>query len=163
MDKNIAALLDASAFTIKVMFKENASVKPKEYIYICNIPDVKVGDWVIVDAPDYDGYVGSNTTMNSIDDVINGKISVFSGVPKTVIVTQVDSEVAIEADSASRYKWVVARLDTTLYAATLQRNAEITKLVSDAYKVAMRKSFAERILGDLADESKTRLLGLLNK
>lgn len=165
MEKNIAALLDTSAYTVTVMFKQATNTPPKECTYICNIPGVKPGDWVVVDAPDGDDYMkayGGGRQMVDIEDAIDTAAVVFMGMPKTVIVTQVDTEVTIEPNSPTTFKWVVARVDLTAYKKTMQRNSQVTTLVADAYKKSMRKSFAERILGDLETAAQLRLSNLLN-
>ena len=165
MDKNIAALLDTSAYTIKVMFKLDKQSRPTQYLYVCNIPDVKVGDWVVVDAPDYDDYVGSMPLRNggSIEGMMDLELAtVFTGMPKTVVVTAVHSEVEIEPDAPTKYKWVVAKVDTAAYIATMQRNAQVTSLVADAYKKATRRSFSERILQDMDTDKRQALLGMLD-
>ena len=150
MDKNIAAFLDTTAYTVSVVFPKESGSANKSYTYICNIPGVEVGDWVIVDAPNFDGTAAYKTAT-------------LNGIPKLVLVTGVDDAVCIEPDATHQYGWVVSVLDTTEYAATTKRNSQITDLVADAYKAAMRKSFAERILGDMPEVSKTTLLALLHK
>lgn len=167
MDKNIAALLDTSAYTIKVLFKEAAKGSAAtKYTYVCNIPGVKVGDWVIIDGPDYNNYTqdyNNLAAMQSIDDAINGGKLIFTGVPKVVLVVEVDAEVDIEPNGDIKLKWVVAKLDTASYVETMRRNSQIGGLVADAYKKSMRRSFADRILADLEGDNKTALLSLLNK
>jgi hypothetical protein len=169
MEKNIAAFLDSTAYTISVSF---TSVQPsgakgkKKYTYICNLPGVKVGDWVVVDAPDFDGDAqiplrAGEMRMEDLDSIFSGEPTVLKGMPKLVLVTGVDKDVAIEPNAPTTYGWVISKLDMTAYQETLRRNNQVTGLVADAYKASMRKSFAERILGDMAEGDKSKLLSLL--
>lgn len=165
MDKNIAAFLDPTAFTISVMFKASESKAAREYTYLCNLPGVKAGDWVVVDAPDFDGagpYADSSRmTMVDIEQVIGNGTLAFSGVPKVVIVTKVDDTVNIEPNAPKQYKWVVAKLELAAYYATLKRNAKITETVSESYRKSMRRSFSERVLADMDESSRIALLELI--
>lgn len=163
MDKNIAAFLDKSAYTVNVAFTQSGPNTPKgrkKYTYICNIPDVKVGDWIVVDAPDFDG--DNQSAMPDINSTVDS-FTLIKGIPKMVLVTSVDQDVSIEPNSATTYGWVISKLDMTAYRETLQRNSQITSLVADAYKASMRRSFADQILGCMEDDGKTKLLALLNK
>lgn len=163
MDKNIAAFLDTTAYTVHVVFNKT----PKTYTYICNIPSVRVGDWIIVDAPDFEDREATRNTGIPYEFMMpvapNAKPSVLRGIPKLVRVVQVDPDVAIAPDSDKEYGWVVAILDTTVYGETLARNNQINGLVAEAYKAAMRKSFSERILREISAESHDKLLTLLHK
>lgn len=168
MDKNIAAFLDNNAYTVTVVFKAgNSGSVPKKYVYVCNIPCVKVGDWIVVDAPDFENQVaqlrnGLMPTQN-IDDYMNTQPMQMAGIPKLVLVVGVDKDVNIQPNSDIAYGWVVSTLDLTSYRETLQRNSQITTLVADAYKASMRRSFADHILGCLEADGKDKLLALLNK
>ena len=170
MEKNIAAFLDSTAYTISVSFN---SVQPsgakskKRYTYICNIPDVKVGNWVVVDAPEFTGDAHiplreGEMRMEYLDSILSCEPAMLRGVPKLVLVTGVDKDVAIEPNSTTTYGWVISKLDMTAYQETLRRNNQVNSLVSDAYKASMRKSFAERILGDMAEDDRTKLISLLS-
>lgn len=170
MDKNIAAFLDTTAYTISVVFSPKLGVR--SYTYICNIPNVKPGDWVVVDAPDFEesdslAFKGPPSKKPAMqpDELLAfmNAPATFRGVPKLVLVARVDDNVAIEPDSDKEYGWVVSALDMTAYRETVARNKQINGLVADAYKAAMRKSFAERILGDMPEDSKATLLALLHK
>ena len=165
MDKNIAAFLDTTAYTVHVVF--STSKAPKAYTYICNIPGVKAGDWVVVDAPDYDASIQAREAGIphewTVPKAPNAMSTVLRGIPKLVLVVGVDPDVSIAPDSDKEYGWVIATLDMTAYRETLARNSQINGLVADAYKAAMRKSFAERILGDMSTDNKDKLLSLLHK
>ena len=165
MDRNIAAFLDTAAYTIRVVFTQKTGTKT--YVYVCNIPNVKPGDWVVVDAPDFTENVliapaYKAVTPQELIQFMNAPI-MFKGMPKLVLVVGVDADVALEPDSDKEYGWVVANVDMTAYHKTVERNSQISGLVADAYKLAMRKSFAERILGDMSTGSKDKLLALLHK
>ena len=165
MDKNIAAFLDKSAYTVSVSFKAGAG--SKKYTYICNIPGVKVGDWVVVDAPDFDNQIAhlrhGIMPMQNIEDWMNEQPMQLAGIPKLVLVIGVDEDVNIQPNSDIAHGWVVAIIDLTAYRETLKRNSQITTLVADAYKASMRRSFAEQILGSMEAAGKEKLLALLNK
>jgi hypothetical protein len=78
-------------------------------------------------------------------------------------VVQIDQQVDIESSADIEYKWVVAKVDLTAYTKLIERNKEISLAVQEAYKRNLRRSFADRVLGELAEDEKTKLLGLLNK
>jgi hypothetical protein len=99
--------------------------------------------------------------MEDVDSIFSGEPTVLKGMPKLVLVTGVDKDVAIEPNAPTTYGWVISKLDMTAYQETLRRNNQVTGLVADAYKASMRKSFAERILGDMAEGDKSKLLSLL--
>lgn len=162
MDKNIAALLDTKAYTVGIRFTNKSGNKSATYTYVCNIAGVKVGDWIVVDAPDFDQVrnVLEEITMDEEALASNGSWC-LKGIPVCVQVTRVDADVAIEADAAKAFGWVIAVVDFTAYQATLARNSQISGLVAEAYKKAMRKSFAERILGDLGTDKQSELMQLL--
>jgi hypothetical protein len=165
MDKNIAAFLDKNAYTVSVSFKAGAG--PKKYTYVCNIPGVKVGDWVVVDAPDFDNQAAQlrqgYTPMQNIEDYMSEQPMQMAGIPQLVLVVGVDSDVNIQPNSDIAHGWVVSTLDLTSYRETLQRNSQINSLVADAYKASMRRSFADQILGCMEADGKDKLLALLNK
>lgn len=169
MDKNIAAFLDTTAYTVSVVFSLNKNAKA--YTYVCNIPGIRPGDWVVVDAPDFEtsaaGIQKNSGVPPEFQAPANPNVaiasSVFKGIPKLVLVVRTDPDVAIMPDADKEHGWVVATLDMTAYRETLARNSQINGLVADAYKVAMRKSFSERILGDMPADSKAKLLALLHK
>ena len=160
MDKNIAAFLDKNAYTVSVAFTPAHTKSRKKYTYVCNIPDVQVGDWVVVDAPDFEG--DNQLVMPEINVNVDS-FMVIKGIPKMVLVTAVDKDVSIEPNSDIAHGWVISKLDMTAYRETIKRNSQITTLVADAYKVSMRRSFADQILGCMEADGKDKLLALLNK
>jgi len=181
MDKNIAALLDTSAVTIRVNYLPSSST---DYTYICNIAGVEVGDYVVVpvafkaaqpmprpwvpkqDSPTYRPV--SSASMERSKDLMEA-VQPASAAPtlettfKVVLVVGVDKSVELEPNDDICYKWVVSKLDLTDYAATMQRNSQILAACAAAYKRNMRKSFAERILGDMDSEDRDQLLKLIAK
>lgn len=161
MDKNIAALLDTKAYTVGIRFRNNSGKLSATYTYVCNIADVKVGDWIIVDAPDFDNVRNVIGEIMDEEAMASNGSWCLKGIPVCVQVSRVDADVAIEADAPKAFGWVIAKVDFTEYQATLARNSQITGLVADAYKKAMRKSFAERILGDLGSDKQSELMQLL--
>ena len=166
MDKNIVALLDATAYTVKVYFKPQEyssgkkGMQQSQYKYVSNIPGIKVGDWVVVDAPDYDDY--GQAYDNAVTSDLDGlKICPFQGVPKLVRVCAVDATCDIEPNADKKYKWIIAKLDLTSYMTTLQRNSQIAGMIAESYKVTMRRSFADSIIGGLEHDKRVALMQLL--
>ena len=76
-------------------------------------------------------------------------------------VVEIDELVDIEPNDDTEYKWVICRIDLEDYAALLVRNKQITDAVQEAYKQTLRRTFAERILGELPDSTRTALTQLL--
>lgn len=161
MDKNIAALLDTKAYTVGIRFTNKSGNKSATYTYVCNIAGVKVGDWIVVDAPDFDNVRNVLEEITGEDEQYTNKAFMLKGIPVCVQVSRVDPDVAIEADAPKAFGWVIAVVDFTDYQATLARNSQISGLVAEAYKKAMRKSFAERVLGDLGTDKQSELMQLL--
>lgn len=165
-EKNIAALLREDAKTIRVTFsmiRENSSFEGepldegersksaellrslgvtgmqneegfKLYSYVTHY-DVKPFDLVLVEA---------------------------AGQLKAATVVDVDEEVVVEPGSNMALRWVVQKLDFTEYKANFDRNLEIERLVNEAYKANLRRSFRAQILSGLegpAADGLTKLLG----
>lgn len=173
MDKNIAAFLDTNAFTVAVRYQHG---NDDSYTYVSNDPTLKVGDWVTVPTKNRD-YAGTPATarkpvmrpvqgrMMNIDDIINTDANTTWIMEDRISVAQIvaiDEGVDIEPDSAIEYKWVIQKLDLAPYFALLDRNKQLQVTVADAYKRNLRKSFAERILGELDDAPRLKLASLLN-
>ena len=175
MDKNIAALLDTNAVTIQVTYQFSQS---GDYTYICNIPGVQVGDYVVVPTtqkaeynqvptarkPNYRGTKAPtvDSFMETINDPEDAMLTMTDRL-SIAVVSSVDKSVEIEPDDSIAYKWVIAKLDLQGYADTLARNKKILTACASAYKKNIRKSFAERILGEMEGEEKDSLLKLLGK
>ena len=102
-EKNLAAFLRDDTFTVGIRYiQDNRNVNtnsipftllgadgsfdlsPKVYTYICDIPNTKEGDLVVVYAV---------------------------GIPKTAIVVRVDETVLIQPNDPVEYKWVVSRIN----------------------------------------------------
>jgi hypothetical protein len=173
MDKNISAFLDTEAFTIAVRYQHSDS--SDAYTYVTNDASIKVGDWVAVPTKNRDytnGPVTKRTPvmrpvqgkMMSIDDVINCEANTTFIMEDRISVAQVvsiDDGVDIEPDSSIEFKWVIQKLNLTPYFQLLDRNKQLQATVADAYKRNLRKSFAERILGELDDGPRLKLSNLL--
>lgn len=164
-EKNIAALLREDAKTIKVAFsliRENSSIDGmkldeeqrapamdlleslgirntgetdfKLYSYVTHL-DVKPFDIVLVEA------------ANQL---------------KAATVIDVDEEVVVEPGATYALRWVVQKLDFSDYKHNMERNQEIERLVQEAYKANLRRSFRAQILSGLegpAVDGLQKLLG----
>lgn len=154
MEKNIAAFLDDSAYSVHVQFGGMGH----EYTYVTNIKGLEVGDVVVVPV------IGQTRTARLKFDPINDtKEGVDKYDAKVATVLRVDPEVNLPTDSDLEYKWVVAKIDFDPWLRTMERNNQIVDAVTDAYKRNLRRSFSERILGEMQDGPKNQLLALLGK
>jgi hypothetical protein len=173
MDKNIAAFLDNSAYTVHVAFQQESGIDARvvnQYTYVCNIPGIKADDYVVVADT-----VGSGTCslrakpasrVVDIDELIEDEITDVAslrGQLKVARVIHVDSTVDIEPNSSKQYKWVISKLDLTAHAELLTRNKKIEMATTKAYRKSMQRTFADRILGDMDPTDKDNLLKLLGK
>jgi hypothetical protein len=171
MDKNIAAFLDAKAYTISVVFQHDSDVVlsgQKEYTYVTNIPGIKVGDWVIVPTSVGTQNIMLPTDLADIDDVLGSvatsmKTHVLRGRLNAVRVTHVDTTVDLAPNDTKAYGWVIAKIDLLAYSQLMDRNSQITAATTAAYRKSMQRSFAERILGDMDQADKDGLMKLLGK
>ena len=154
MEKNIAAFLDDSAYSVRVRIDGTGH----EYTYVTNIVGLEVGDAVVVPV------IGQTRTARLKFDSINTtNLGVDKYDAKVATVSQVDPEVNVPTDSDLEYKWVIAKIDFNPWLATMERNNQIVDAVTDAYKHNLRRSFSERILGEMQDGPKNQLLALLGK
>jgi hypothetical protein len=173
-EKNIAALLDSKAYTIHVQYQHDAATA-SNYTYICNLPELSTGDFVVVPtrirnvaiksekySDDYGDAAGNARISAQLQvDSVNFK-SMLAGQRLSIARVQlIDTHVDIAPDDAIEYSWVIAKVDLAAYSALLNRNKQITDAVQGAYQRNIRKSFAERVLGELAPEDKDNLIKLL--
>lgn len=143
MDKNIAALLREDARTVhvsyfstrqdKVGFGVNPAPDAKHYTYVTHFPLVK-DDKVVVMA--------------------GGQIMLAQ-------VMHVDDEVKIDPNDSTRYAWVIAKVDMEAHEANMARNRAIEESVADAYRLSLRRSFAEQVLGNLSKTKRLEVAKLL--
>ncbi len=151
MDKNIAALMREDTRTVKVSFDQVAeefdeietpsrfstqrakAPNAKQYTYVTDLP-LERGDTVVVEA---------------------------KGLLVVAFVREVDDQVNIEPNSDTAYRWVVAKVDLASYAKNMERNREITDLVTEAYKANLRRSFSQQILSGIGDSQRERVTALL--
>ena len=151
-EKNIAALLDEQAHTVQVAFTTDAEAL--HYTYVTDL-DLTVGDVVVVPVP----VRIIPTRKEDIRRVLADKNVCL----KLAVVQAVDKTVDIPANDDKEYAWVIAKVDTTAHAEKMERNRQIERAVAQAYQRSLRKSFAERILGELAEDDRVSLLKLLGK
>lgn len=154
MEKNIAAFLDDSAYSVHVKIGGTGH----EYTYVTNIKGLEVGDAVVV--PVIGQTRAARLKFDSINDTKEGVDKYDS---KVATVSRVDPEVNVPTDSDLEYRWVIAKVDFNPWLATMERNNQIVDAVTDAYKRNLRRSFSERILGEMQDGPKNQLLALLGK
>jgi hypothetical protein len=170
MDKNIAAFLDTHAYTISVTFQRDieSGTAQKEYIYVTNIPGIKVGDWIVVPTGVGNQNIVLPTDLASVEDVMNAratsmKTHVHRGKLEVVRVDRVDNTVDLAPNSGTETRWVIAKVDLLAYSQLMDRNGQITAATTRAYRKSMQRSFAERILGDMDQADKDGLMKLLGK
>lgn len=149
-DKNLAAFLDETAFTVKVNFQSHNSIK--EYLYVTNDASIKKDDIVVV--PVHRNHRNSNGFIASTWG--------FESELAIATVVCVDKELEITADDFE-IRWVAAKLDLAPAAELLMRNAMMTSLVSKAYRKSIRSSFAANILDRLDGDDASSLKKLLGK
>lgn len=154
MDKNIVAFLREDARTIGVrFFKDNAfdvkqevisldlgsacaayAVSAKEYTYLTNRTDLKIGDFVVV---------------------------LVSNVPKAVIVSSVHEELAIEPNETTQYKWIVGKIDVESYVKEQLKNKDLSQLLAISYKANMKQQFRQAILGSVDETTVKRITNIM--
>ena len=149
MDKNLVAFLDEQAYTIDVQFAATG----KLYKYVTNLPAIELGSFVIIPFgvdpdPDPDPALVPSPTISSSSIKVAQVVGVHDGVK-------------IEPNETIQYKWVIAKVDFTYFADLCKRNYELQKLTEDAYKRNLRKSFAERIMGELGSAEVEKIKALV--
>ena len=181
MDKNLAAFLDDGAFTVRVAYQQSGD---NAYKYVANDKSLEVGDWVVVtttttnpakaDAPrrsvirpdvmhDIEDYAAL-TAVPGLAAAIKQEDILPPGQRLSIAqIVAIDDGVDIQPNDQIEYKWVVQKLNLAPYFYLLDRNRRLQATVADAYKRNLRKSFAERILGDLEEGPRKQLAALLNK
>ena len=171
MDKNLAAFLDQSAYTIEVQYQREDGKASRPYKFVTNIPGIKKGDFVVVNSrvtqdatPLHDTRMQTFTAGGTLtealeDDVFSGVV--MYGTVDVVRVVRVNKEVAIEPNDPKEYSWVIQKVNFDNFVATVNRNKQITSTAQAAYKRNLRRSFAERILGDMSQEEQDKLSKLL--
>lgn len=135
MDKNIAAILRQDARTIGVRFTDERTgeLGAKVYTYVTDI-EFQIGDKAIVEAREQ---------------------------LKVVEVCRVDTDLEIEPNSDTTYKWIVGKVNTDRYFANLEKNREIERTLAVAYRNSMRQSYAAQILAGVDEDQRSRLGDLL--
>lgn len=141
MDKNILALLDSKAFTVRVQYQLGTA----EYSFVCNLP-VKVGDYVIVPTAVRDN---SATKFDGADRITVAKVMA------------VDTVVNIQPDSDIEYKWVIGVVDFTAYNATQERNKKIMTRLIEVNTQHVREQARDMVLNNLSMTERGEILALL--
>lgn len=149
-EKNLAAFLRDDTFTVGVRFimdtrnpdsplrapftllgtDNSFDLSAKVYTYICDIPNTKEGDLVVVYAV---------------------------GIPKTAVIVRVDETVLIQPNDPVEYKWVVSRINMDDYMENLKKNNEVLQIVRNNYRKNVKASLREMIYNSM-DEGGKKLL-----
>lgn len=156
MDKNIAALMRQDTRTVQCAFP----ALPPDLAADAEIREAFASGHVAstLKAPDTKPYTYVTDLLLVPGDVV---VVEANGSLKLVVVRTVDDDVKIEPNSDITYKWVLAKVDLSGYAATAKRNAEIEQVVSEAYRHNLRRSFASQILAGIDDANRDRVAALI--
>ena len=174
MDKNLVAFLDEQAYTIDVQFTATG----KLYKYVTNLPAIELGSFVIIPGGDVElaALAAADNTRRALAIAHNEVLDAFgvdvdptlvpsppfsSSSIKVAQVVGVHDGVKIEPSETIQYKWVIAKVDFTYFTDLCKRNYELQKLTEDAYKRNLRKSFAERIMGELGSAEVEKIKALV--
>ena len=149
-EKNIAAMLDSIAFTIGVVYQHGG--EGKVYTYVCNLPEISTGDFVVVPAKvrssekytamsddDPDETVGYRVTARLRADAAHMLAPLKGARLRIARVVRIDESVDIAPDDAIEYSWVISKVDLGKYNSLLELNKQITDAVQDAYKRNLRR------------------------
>lgn len=174
MDKNLVAFLDEQAYTIDVQFIATG----KLYKYVTNLPAIELGSFVIIPVGEVElaAIAAAANTRRALAIAHNEVLDAFgvdvdptlvpsptfsSSNIKVAQVVGVHDGVKIEPNETIQYKWVIAKVDFTYFTDLCKRNSELQKLTEDAYKRNLRKSFAERIMGELGSAEVEKIKALV--
>ena len=162
-EKNIAALMREDARTVHVVFDTDEGMADFD-------TPISAGEWVDeAPAPGYRIAPARNksrtyTYVTHLDIAEGDVVAVqAAGVVKIARIVKVDDHAKIEPSSNTRYNWVIARIDVEAHHANMARNAEIEKVVADAYRANLRRGFAQQILSGLEDGKRDEVLKLIAK
>ena len=174
MDKNLVAFLDEQAYTIDVQFTSTG----KPYKYVTNIPAIKLGDFVIIPVGEFElASIAAAENARRARAIVHNEVLDTFGVEvdptlvpspifssnnvKIAQVVGVHDGVKIEPNESIQYAWVIGKVDFTYFSELCKRNSELQRLTEDAYKRNLRKSFAERIMGELGSEEVEKIKALV--
>lgn len=144
------------------------------YIYVTNIKGIKPGDFVVVPTQPQAGYQerkvvplprtpeSANADNSSIEDITDGTYTFMDRLSVARVIS-VDTDVTIEPNSNTQFKWVVSVIDLVPYAQLMVRNDKLAATIQSAYKKSLRRSFADRVLAELDDSGQNELRKLLGK
>ena len=164
-EKNIAAMLREDAKTIKVAFsliRKNSSIDGVNLDEEQRAPAMDLLDSLGVrNTQETDFKLYSYVTQLDVEpfDVV---LVEAANQLKAATVIEVDEEVVVEPGANFALRWVVQKLDFTDYTTNMERNKEIERLVQEAYKANLRRSFRAQILSGLegpAVDGLQKLLG----
>ena len=158
MDKNLVAFLDPTAYTIEVKFTHRG----KHYVYVANESHGTIVPGALVIVP-VDNMDNGNARMVDIRELVGDQAHVDTAFLefKIVEVVGVHTAVEIAPDSPTTYMWIVGKADLGPWLELTKRNDELRTLAEDAYKRNLRRSFAERVLGELDPATAGKMQALL--
>lgn len=141
--KNIHALMSDSAYSVHVRFitDQGGATRGKVYEYVTNIPGIKVGDYAVVMAPNF------NNPMDADDEGSDRLL------PKTVMVVAVDDGISFDPQETKTVNWLVQRVDFTAYAAAQSEVHAAAESLKKAQRARMREVFKQQMLQELAAPS----------
>lgn len=128
-EKNAAAFLRDNARTLQVVFIGDCNVK--HYTYVTDL-DLKVDDLVVVPA--------------------NGE-EAFS----LAKVATVQEDLQIDPASSQKFRWVVAKVDTTYYTNLMEGNKAIDEMIRNSYRANARQAFQAALLSSCGEDAKLKL------
>jgi len=134
--RNIFAVMSDAAYSVQVRFLSEETPnaqRGKVYDYVTTIPGIKVGDYAIVQAPDFAAVQGQELKI-----------------PKTVLVVSVDKEVTFNPMDTKAYGWIVGVVDYTLYNEIQAAVEQAANDLRKAQRSKMREQFKQQFLTALA-------------
>lgn len=128
---NAHALLIDNAYSVQLKFyKDSGANNGRVYDYLCDIPNVKVGDDVVVMAPDFETGTGR--------------------IPKTCRIVSVDTEITVDLMADFEYKWVVSVIDYTSHEARQASAEALGKQLTAVKRRKMRSQVVDMLLTELS-------------
>lgn len=154
MDKNLAAFLRTNLKTVSVRFFQDPFVDKRGGDFA---PSTLLGDDAIVRMS-----TKAYTYITDLELKMGDLVVVYvQGIPKVVVVDTAHSDLQIQPNEDTAYKWIVAKVDTSQYQKNLLLDMEITKTVSASYTQNVRKQFQNMLLTQMDEESKNKVLALV--
>ena len=136
MTNNIAAIMRTDVKAVNVLFAKESE---RTYTYLTTF-DVQEGDMVVVPVKGSGKNAGLKVAI--VDDV---KLA------------------EIDPNDEITYSYVVHHFNLDAYQKVLAENEEIERLIANAQRISMRNAFANSILANVDETTRTRLETLTNQ